>query len=147
LDNALATMGAGLPSAIGASFVYPDHKIVAVCGDGGFMMNGQSLETAVRLKRNLVILLLRDNGFGMIKWKQANMHFPEFGLDFGNPDFVKFANCHGAKGHRVTKIDEFTTLFAQCLDEPGVSLLEVPIDYSESVYDLGEGLQKQTCDL
>ena len=75
LDNALATMGAGLPSAIAASMLYPDRKVLAVCGDGGFMMNSQELETALRLGVNLVILLINDSGFGMIRWKQEAMGF------------------------------------------------------------------------
>ncbi|KTT24977.1 acetolactate synthase, partial [Pseudomonas oryzihabitans] len=88
LDNALATMGAGLPSAMAARLVHPNTPIVAVCGDGGFMMNSQELETAVRLKMNLVVIILRDDGYGMIRWKQAQMGFEDFGLDYGNPDFV-----------------------------------------------------------
>ena len=100
LDNALATMGAGLPSAIAAKIVHPDRKVVAVAGDGGFMMNSQEIETAVRLKLDLVVLLLRDDAYGMIKWKQANMHFQNFGMDMGNPDFVRYAESYGAHGHR-----------------------------------------------
>ena len=101
LDNALATMGAGLPSAMAARLVYPDRKIMAICGDGGFMMNSQELETAIRLKMQLVILILRDNAYGMIKWKQSHLGFENFGLDYGNPDFVKYAESYGAVGHRV----------------------------------------------
>ena len=85
LDNALATMGAGLPSAMMAAMLHPDRRVLAVCGDGGFMMNSQELETAVRLKLNLVVLILDDNGYGMIRWKQAVDHFPDWGLTFGNP--------------------------------------------------------------
>ncbi len=92
LDNALATMGAGLLSAMAASLIYPDKKVVAICGNGGFMMNSQELKTAVRLKLNIVVIILRDNVYGMIKWKQANMGFVNFGLDYGNPYFVKSNN-------------------------------------------------------
>ncbi|MBT6891498.1 MAG: acetolactate synthase large subunit, partial [Gammaproteobacteria bacterium] len=87
LDNALATMGAGLPSAMAAHMVYPDRKVLAICGDGGFMMNAQELETAVREKMNIAILVLNDNSYGMIRWKQANMGFDDWGLQYGNPDF------------------------------------------------------------
>ncbi|MGA9334909.1 MAG: acetolactate synthase large subunit [Rudaea sp.] len=132
LDNALATMGAGLPSAIGAKIVYPHRKVLAVAGDGGFMMNSQEIETAVRLKLDLVVLLIRDNAYGMIKWKQANMNFPNFGMDMGNPDFVEYANCYGAHGHRPSSADEFAPMLQKCLDTPGVHLLEVPIDYSDN---------------
>ncbi len=88
LDNALATMGAGLPSAMMAAITCPGRRVLAVCGDGGFMMNSQELETAVRLGLNLVVLILQDNSYGMIRWKQAVDKFPDFGMTFGNPDFV-----------------------------------------------------------
>ena len=130
LDNALATMGAGLPSAMGARLCSPDEKIVAICGDGGFMMNSQELETAVRLKMNLVVLVLRDNAYGMIKWKQAGMDLPEFGLDLGNPDFVLYAQSYGAHGYRLEKTEDLEPLLQRCLETDGVHLIEVPMDYS-----------------
>jgi acetolactate synthase-1/2/3 large subunit len=132
LDNALATMGAGLPSAIAAKIVYPNRKIVAVVGDGGLMMNSQEIETAVRLKLDLTILLLRDDAYGMIKWKQAHMHFPNFGMDMGNPDFVAYANSYGAHGHRPSSCAEFAPMLERCLATPGVHLIDVPIDYSDN---------------
>ena len=132
LDNALATMGAGLPSAIMAKIVYPERKVMAICGDGGFMMNSQELETAVRLKLDLVVMVINDNAYGMIKWKQAHMGFEEFGLNLGNPDFVKYAQSYGAHGHRVDKDTDVEELLAQCLSTPGVHLVEVPIDYSDN---------------
>ncbi|MFK3650037.1 acetolactate synthase large subunit [Lysobacter enzymogenes] len=131
LDNALATMGAGLPSAIAARIVCPDRKVVAVCGDGGFMMNSQELETAVRLGLDLVVLVLRDDAYGMIKWKQAHERYPSFGMDLGNPDFVEYAHSYGARGHRPASADEFAPLLRKALDTPGVDLIEVPIDYSD----------------
>ncbi len=132
LDNALATMGAGLPSAMGAHMVFPKRKVMAICGDGGFMMNAQELETAVRLKMNLICLILRDNSYGMIRWKQANLGFEDFGLEYGNPDFVKFAECHGANGYRVEKTKDFVPLLKKCNDTPGVHIVELPVDYSEN---------------
>ncbi|MNL45917.1 putative thiamine pyrophosphate-containing protein YdaP [compost metagenome] len=93
LDNALATMGAGLPSAMMASMLYPTRRVMAICGDGGFMMNSRELETAVRLRLNLVILLIKDDAYGMIRWKQAIDRFTDFGMTFGNPDFVKYAEA------------------------------------------------------
>ncbi|MDX2465232.1 MAG: acetolactate synthase large subunit [Porticoccus sp.] len=132
LDNALATMGAGLPSAIAAKIVHPDKNIVAICGDGGFMMNSQELETAVRLGLNLVVLILSDNAYGMIKWKQAHMGFADFGLDVGNPDFVKYAESYGAIGHRVNAAAEFAGIVESCFKVPGVHVVEVPIDYSDN---------------
>lgn len=107
LDNALATMGAGLPSAMVASMLYPERRVMAVCGDGGFMMNSQEIETAVRLKLNLVILVIEDDAYGMIRWKQAVDEFPDFGMTFGNPDFVRYAQSYGAKGTRVDDIGQF----------------------------------------
>lgn len=132
LDNALATMGAGLPSAIGASFVHPKRKILAICGDGGFMMNSQELETAVRTKRDVTTLILRDDSYGMIRWKQGDAGFPDWGLEFGNPDFVAYAESYGARGFRVEKTDDLKALLTKCLDEGGVNLIECPIDYAEN---------------
>jgi acetolactate synthase I/II/III large subunit len=132
LDNALATMGAGLPSAMMASILYPERRVMAVCGDGGFMMNSQEMETAVRLKLNLVILILEDSAYGMIRWKQAVDNFPDFGLTFGNPDFVKYAESYGAKGSRVTKSGELIPTLEAAFKGGGVHLVVVPIDYSEN---------------
>lgn len=132
LDNALATMGAGLPSAMMSSMLYPDRKVMAICGDGGFMMNSQEMETAVRLKLNLTVLILRDDAYGMIRWKQANMGFVDFGLTYGNPDFVKYAESYGAHGHRVESAAHLAELLAHCRDTPGVHLIDCPVDYTEN---------------
>ena len=130
LDNALATMGAGLPSAMAARLVEPNKKVMAICGDGGFMMNSQELETAVRLDMDLVVLVLRDDGYGMIKWKQADMGFENWGLDYGNPDFVKYAESYGAHGHRVGSTEELLPLLENCLNAKGVHVVECPVDYA-----------------
>ncbi len=140
LDNALATMGAGFPVAMGARLVHPDRKILAVCGDGGFMMNSQELETAVRMNMDLVVLILRDDAYGMIRWKQQDMELPDFGMDFGNPDFVRYAESYGAKGHRVERTDQLAPLLKKCLDQPGVHLIDCPIDYSDSQRELFENI-------
>ena len=132
LDNALATMGAGLPSAMAAHLVNPTKAVTAICGDGGFMMNSQELETAVRLNMHLTIIILRDDAYGMIKWKQANMKFNNFGLDYGNPDFVKYAESYGAKGYRIDKTEQLLPLLKACQAEHGVHLIDVPVDYSEN---------------
>ena len=136
LDNALAAMGAGLPSAIAARLIYPERKIVAVCGDGGFMMNSQELETAVRLRMDLLVLILRDDAYGMIKWKQKNMRFADFGLDLGNPDFVQYARSYGAHGHRIQAAADLIPLMQRCHETPGVHVIDVPVDYSENEYIL-----------
>ena len=130
LDNALATMGAGLPSAMAAKMIYPERKVISVCGDGGFMMNSQELETAVRLKLNMVVIILNDSSYGMIKWKQEGMGFPSFGLDYANPDFVTYANSYGAIGHRPTSDDEFNATLKTCLETDGVHLIDLAVDYS-----------------
>ena len=132
LDNALATMGAGLPSALAAALIYPKRKVLAVCGDGGFLMNSQELETAMRLSANLTVLVLRDDGYGMIRWKQQAMGFDAFGLDFKNPDFVAYAAAYGATGHRVERTDDLLPTLKKALDTPGVHVIDVPIDYAEN---------------
>lgn len=133
VDNALATMGAGLPVAMAAKMLHPKRNVLAICGDGGFMMNSQEIETAIRLKLDLTILLLNDNAYGFIEWKQQNMGFPEFGMKLGNPDFLKYAEAYGAKGYRIQKAADLKTLLQQTMREPGVKLIECPIDYAENV--------------
>ncbi len=130
LDNALATMGAGFPSAMAAKMVYPDKKVVAVCGDGGFMMNVQDLETAVRLNLNIVIIILNDRAYGMIKWKQQGMGFDEFGLNFNDIDFVKMAESFGAIGHRPSSCQQTQQILYEALSTPGLHLIDLHVDYS-----------------
>jgi acetolactate synthase I/II/III large subunit len=142
LDNALATMGAGLPSAIAAKLVHPDRQVLAVCGDGGFMMNSQELETAVRLGLHIVVLILKDDAYGMIKWKQSGMGLDSFGLDYGNPDFVAYAESYGAQGHRVTRTEDLASILKKTLSEPDVHLIEVPVDYSENDRILNNEIQQ-----
>jgi len=132
LDNALATMGAGLPSAMVAAMLYPDRRVMAVCGDGGFMMNSQELETAIRLRLNLVVLILEDGAYGMIRWKQAVDRFPDFGMTFGNPDFVTYAAAYGAHGKAVAAIGELAPSLENAFAKGGVHVIAVPIDYSEN---------------
>lgn len=145
LDNALATMGAGLPAAMMAKIIYPERKVVAVCGDGGFMMNSQEMETAVRLKLNLVVIILNDNAYGMIKWKQEGMGFESYGLDYANPDFVKYAESYGAIGHRPTNDDELVTTIEKCLNSDGVHLIDLAVDYSLNHSILNVILKEKTC--
>src|SRR6478735_565773 len=132
LDNALATMGAGLPSAMAAKLLNPQRPVMALCGDGGFMMNSQELETAVRLKLDLVVLILEDNAYGMIRWKQAVDRFPDFGMTFGNPDFVAYAKSYGGHGHRISSAAELVPTLEKAFAAGGVHLVAVPIDYSEN---------------
>ncbi|GJL77515.1 MAG: acetolactate synthase [Nitrospinaceae bacterium] len=145
LDNALATMGAGLPSAMMAAMLNPGKRVMAICGDGGLMMNSQELETAVRLKLNLVVTVLNDNSYGMIRWKQTQMGFQDWGMEFNNPDFVKYAECYGACGHRVESTEGLTETFEKAFTAGGVHLVEVPMDYSENTKVLIEELQQKVC--
>lgn len=145
LDNALATMGAGLPSAIAAKLVNPDKKVISVCGDGGFMMNSQELETAKRLNLDLTIIILNDSAYGMIKWKQEGMGFADFGLDYGNPDFVKYAQSYEAKGYRPKSCQEFEDILQKCINQKGINLIDLAVDYSLNHAILNELLAKKTC--
>ncbi len=142
LDNALATMGAGLPSALAARIVHSDAPVVAVCGDGGFMMNSQELETAVRLQLDVTVIVLRDDAFGMIRWKQEQMGFADFGLTYGNPDFVRYAEAYGATGRRVESVDEVLPKVRDAIEAGGVQLVEIPVDYSRDHEILNQEIPK-----
>ena len=136
LDNALATMGAGLPSAMLAALIHPNRKVMSICGDGGFMMNSQEIETAVRLNLNLVVLILNDNSYGMIRWKQAGSGFEDWGLEYNNPDFVKYAESYGAHGHSITSVNGFIETVDRAYRQGGVHLIDLPVDYSQNVKEL-----------
>ena len=144
LDNALAAMGAGLPSAITAKIVYHNKKVIAVCGDGGFMMNSQELETAVRLKLNLVVIILNDSSYGMIKLAQERLGFDDFGLNFGNPDFVKYAESYGAVGHRINKTEGLDVKLDECFNTDGVHVIDIPVDYSLNYTILNKRIKDRT---
>lgn len=145
LDNALATMGAGLPSAMAAAFLYPDRRVMAICGDGGFMMNSQEIETAIRMKLNLVVMVLNDSSYGMIRWKQTAAGFEDWGLEFGNPDFVKYAESYGATGHRITATDDLVPTIEKAFAAGGVHLIDLPVDYSENQKVLIDELAEKAC--
>jgi acetolactate synthase I/II/III large subunit len=146
LDNALATMGAGLPSAIMAAMLYPTRRVLAVCGDGGFMMNSQELETAVRVGVRLVVLILQDDAYGMIRWKQAAEGFPDFGMTFGNPDFVTYAESYDLGGARVENADALATTLESAFAQGGIHLITVPVDYSENMRVLVKELRGYAAD-
>jgi acetolactate synthase-1/2/3 large subunit len=145
LDNALATMGAGLPSGMMAAMLNPNRRVMAICGDGGFMMNSQELETAIRLGLNLVITVLNDNSYGMIRWKQTSSGFADWGLEFNNPDFVKYAESYGATGHRVTSAEDIIATYEKAFSAGGVHLVELPVDYSENQRVLIDELAAKVC--
>ncbi|TCU05384.1 thiamine pyrophosphate-dependent enzyme [Rhizobium sullae] len=131
LDNALATMGAGLPSGITAAMLNPWQRVMALCGDGGFQMTSQELETAVRLKLNLVIVILNNKDYGMISCKQASKGYKNFGTKFDNPDFVKLAESYHAKGTRVETPDDLVPALEAAFEGGGVHVVEVAIVYSD----------------
>ena len=143
LDNAFATMGAGLPAGIATKLLNSDKKVLVVAGDGGFMMNVAEIETAIRLELNLTILVLNDTGFGMIKWKQKDMGFKNFGLEFSNPDFIKLAESFGAHGYRINSADELVEILDKTLSSKGVHLIECPIDYTKTNDALGKKLKAE----
>ena len=145
LDNALATMGAGLASAIAAKMIKPDKKVISICGDGGFMMNSQELETAVRLGLDLTVIVLNDGGYGMIKWKQEGVGFDSFGLDYNNPDFVKYAESYGAIGYRPDSVQSFEDILGKALYTRGIHVIDLAVDYSLNHSILNILLKEKTC--
>jgi len=145
LDNALATMGAGLPSAMMAAVLHPDRRVMAICGDGGFMMNSQDLETAVRLGLGLVVLILNDGSYGMIRWKQQIAGFTDWGLQFQNPDFVKYAESYGATAHRIERSADLVPTLDRAFEAGGVHVVDVPVDYSVNTQVLIDELQQKVC--
>jgi acetolactate synthase-1/2/3 large subunit len=145
LDNALATMGAGLPAAMMAKLLHPEKKVMAVCGDRGFMMNSQELETALRLKLDLVVIILNDSSYGMIRWKQEGSGFNDYGLTFDNPDFIKYAESYGATGYRPDSHADFVSVLDTALNSKGVHLIDLAVDYSLNHSILNEGLKRKIC--
>lgn len=147
VDNALASMGAGLPSAMTAKMLNPHRRVLAVVGDGGFMMSAQELETAIRCDIPVVVLVLNDNAYGFIKWEQEAKGLTNFGLDLGNPDFVTFAESFGAAGFSVREGDDLSQILneAFALNRPAV--VECPIDYSVNYATFSEELGNLVCEV
>ena len=145
LDNALATMGAGLPSAMTAKQLNPERKVVSINGDGGFMMNSQEIETAVRLGLDLVVIILNDSAYGMIKWKQKGQGLQDFGLNFNNPDFVQYAESFGAHGYRPESHDEFESVLDTALNAKGVHIIDLSVDYSLNHSILNVLIKESAC--
>jgi acetolactate synthase-1/2/3 large subunit len=133
ISNGFAAMGISLPGAIAAKLVHPERKVVALCGDGGFLMNSQELETAKRIRANVTVVVWRDDGYGLIDWKQRNEFGRPFGVEFGNPDFVAYAESFGIAGFRPSNAGELLPCLRRALDVDGPALVEVPIDYRENL--------------
>jgi acetolactate synthase-1/2/3 large subunit len=124
-----------------AALLYPYRRVLVVAGDGGFMMNSQELETARRMKLNLVVLIIEDQAYGMIRWKQAVDGFKDWGLTFDNPDFVAYAAAYGARGRRVTTASGLAPALEEAFAAGGLHLIAVPIDYSENIRVLVDELK------
>jgi acetolactate synthase-1/2/3 large subunit len=133
ISNGFASMGIGLPGAIAAKLVHPDRKVVALTGDGGFLMNSQELETAKRIGANVVVVIWRDDGYGLIDWKQRNEFGRPFAVEFGNPDFVAYAESFGIAGFRPASADDLYPTLMRALETDGPAVVEVPIDYRENL--------------
>ncbi len=132
ISNGFASMGIALPGAIAAALTFPERQVVAVTGDAGFLMNVQELETAVRLKLNMVVLIWNDSGYGLIEWKQQRQYGRSAYVHFNNPDFVKLAESFGAQGHRISEAATLLPTLKKALNTPGVHLIDCPVDYSEN---------------
>jgi acetolactate synthase-1/2/3 large subunit len=132
ISNGLAAMGIALPAAVAAKLVHPELKVVAVSGDGGFLMNLQELETAKRLGLSVVNVVFRDGGYNLIQWKQRTRLGRESGVEFTNPDFVALAQAFGAKGFSVDSARALAPVLAEALAWPGPSVVDVPVDYREN---------------
>jgi acetolactate synthase-1/2/3 large subunit len=133
ISNGFAAMGISLPGAIAAKLVHPDRKVVALCGDGGFLMNSQELETAKRIGAAVTVVIWRDDGYGLIDWKQRNEFGRPFAVEFGNPDFVAYAESFGLAGFRPATADDLYPTLMRALEVDGPSVVEVPIDYRENL--------------
>ncbi|OBG65678.1 MULTISPECIES: acetolactate synthase large subunit [unclassified Mycobacterium] len=133
VSNGLSTMGFALPGALGVKLARPDSKVLAVVGDGAFLMNSQEIETAVRERIPLVVLIWEDGGYGLIEWKMDLELGAHYYVKFGNPDVVKYAESFGAKGYRISHADELLPTLRAALADDGVSVIACPVDYSENL--------------
>jgi len=133
ISNGFCSMGFALPGAIGAKLACPEKRVMAICGDAGFLMNVQDLETAVRLKLNIVIMVWIDGDYGLISWKQQNEFGRHFDMRFGNPDFEKLADAFGCWGKTLTNVGELPKILAEAHAQAGPAIIGVPIDYRENL--------------
>jgi acetolactate synthase-1/2/3 large subunit len=133
ISNGFAAMGIALPGALAAKLVHPNRKVVAVTGDGGFMMNCQELETALRVGTPFVTIIFNDGGYGLIEWKQMNYYGESTYIHFGNPDFVKLAEAMGLKGYRITSTEDFIPTLKTALEDNVPAVIDCPVDYRENL--------------
>ncbi len=144
ISNGFASMGIAVPGAIAAKLAFPERKVVAVTGDAGFMMNSQEIETALRMKTPMVVLIWNDSGYGLIEWKQMNQFGRPSHVDFTNPDFVRYAESFGAKGYRIERAQDLLPTLRQALADDTVSIIDCPVDYGENL-KLTERLGEMIC--
>ena len=144
ISNGFAAMGIGVPGAIAAKIVHPDRRVLTITGDGGFMMNSQEIETALRLKLAFVIMIWNDKGYGLIKWHQDRRFQRSGFVDFNNPDFVRYAESFGAKGFRVERDGDLVGILEKAFASNTVAVVDVPVDYSENM-KLTEKLGNLVC--
>ena len=133
ISNGFAAMGIGVPGAIAAKLVHPRRRVLVVTGDGGFMMNSQEIETALRCNLPLVIMIWNDGGYGLIKWHQERRFGRSGHVGFGNPDFVRYAESFGARGYRVGCAAELQPVLRRAFEDGTVAVVDVPVDYSENM--------------
>lgn len=133
ISNGFAAMGIAVPGGIAAKLVAPERRVVVVTGDGGFMMNCQELETALRAKTPFVTIIFNDGGYGLIEWKQHQHYGHSQYIRFGNPDFVKLAESMGLKGYRVEHTEDFIPILKQALEQTVPSVIDCPVDYRENL--------------
>ncbi|MFP4654674.1 MAG: acetolactate synthase large subunit [Methanohalobium sp.] len=146
ISNGLASMGFALPGAIAAKLVYPEKRVVAVAGDGGFMMNVQELETAKRLGCDLVVVIFNDSKYGVIEWNEIEKFKTSYGVDFSNPGFVQMAQSFGVNGVKIEATDELVPNLQNALEKGGIWVFDVEVDYKENI-KLGEKLRDMICKL
>ena len=132
ISNGFATMGIAVPGAIAAKLVNPNQRVLAVTGDGGFMMNCQEFETALRIGTPFVTLIFNDGSYGLIKWKQHDAYGESYFVDFDNPDFVKFAESMHAKGYRISKAEELLPTLEKAFQQTVPVIIDCPVDYAEN---------------
>jgi acetolactate synthase I/II/III large subunit len=143
ISNGLSTMAFALPGAIAVKLAYPERKVLAAAGDGGFMMLGSELETAVREHVPIVVLIWEDQSYGLIKWKMDLELGHHSSVDFHNPNFVKYAESFGAKGYQISNADELLPTLKSALEDDAISVIACPVDYSENM-DLTDKLGRLT---
>lgn len=133
ISNGFASMGFGIPAAISAKLLFPERKVIAAVGDGGFLMSMCEINTAVRLGISFVCLIFNDGGYGLIEWKEKLRYKESFHVKFNTPDFVRIAESFGARGYRISSEDELLPVLNDALSQAVPSIIDCPVDYSDNL--------------